>query len=72
MKHAAPMMKTAYGYTVLGALPDGTTMFGCLQEGNVVFDRHAHDDWHRALPFMAITTPELEDLMAREPASDFE
>lgn len=62
-----------YGYDELGYSPDGRAMFACRQDGNVVVDRHAHDDFHRSMPFMAtVSTPDLADLLAREPASDFE
>lgn len=62
-----------YGYSVVGYTSDGSTMFLCLQDGILVGDRHAHDDWHRALPFMAtISTPDMADLLQREPGQDFE
>lgn len=60
-----------WGYDPLGYAPDGRTMYACRQDGIVVVDRHAHDDDHRTRPFMA-TTPEMDDLLGREPASDFE
>lgn len=62
-----------YGYNALGYAPDGTAIFTCKQDGAVVADRHAHDDFHRSLPFMVtMTSPEMADLLQREPGQDFE
>lgn len=62
------------GYTELWTSPNGIVVLGCHQDGQLVFDRFQHDDWHRGQPFTAFPSPtdEMMSLLSREPAPDFD